>query len=462
VASQGIAPRIQTFFAPAIVLRFDGIYEAGLTARPLPQGTNMPDTDLQEVFLGRQPILDREQQLFAYELLFRSGRAETGNFASFADGNQATATVIINAFTEFSMADALGPYQGFIKVDHGLLFSDLINALPAHSVVLEILETVPQTPEMLARCEQLRAAGYALAVRERPESLDQSRPLLKSAEVIKVDISHVDPVRLGQLVQNLKPLGKTILAEKVETNEQMQLCRELGFDLFQGYFFARPTVIQGRRLQTSELSLLRLLGLLSQDADSDEIEAVFKQEPVLTYNLLRLTNSAGSGMSTKITSLRHAITLLGRRQLLRWLQLLLYTGASGSGDTINPLLQLAATRGRLMELLVDRTPEAKGSGRDLIDQAYMVGILSLMPVLVGGQMSDLLGQLPVARPVNEALGSHGGVLGELLNLVEALEDDDGQRTEAILGHLTGIDANYANSCLTKALTWANNLARESS
>ena len=379
------------------------------------------NNDPQEVFLGRQPILDRSQQLFAYELLFRSGRAENGNFASFVDGNQATATVITHAFTEFSMADALGPYQGFIKVDNGLLFSDLINALPPHSVVLEILESSAPTPEILARCEQLRRAGYILAARERPESLDQSRPLLKLAEVIKVDISHVEPERLKQLVANLKPLAKTILAEKVESNAQMQFCHALGFDLFQGYYFARPTVIHGKHLQTSEISLLKLLGLLSQDADSSEIEKIFKQEPVLTVNLLRLTNSAGSGMATRITSLRHAITLLGRRQLLRWLQLLLYS-ASGAAQTVNPLLQLAATRGRLMELLVDKTAEAAQGGRDLIDQAYMVGILSLMPALIGNSMPEILAQLPVVRPVHNALADRTGILGDLLSLVELLEE----------------------------------------
>ena len=423
------------------------------------------NNDPQEVFLGRQPILDRSQQLFAYELLFRSGRAENGNFASFVDGNQATATVITHAFTEFSMADALGPYQGFIKVDNGLLFSDLINALPPHSVVLEILESTAPTPEILERCEQLRRAGYILAARERPESLDQSRPLLKLAEVIKVDISHVEPERLKQLVANLKPLAKTILAEKVESNAQMQFCHALGFDLFQGYYFARPTVIHGKHLQTSEISLLKLLGLLSQDADSSEIEKIFKQEPVLTVNLLRLTNSAGSGMATRITSLRHAITLLGRRQLLRWLQLLLYS-ASGATQTVNPLLQLAATRGRLMELLVDKTAEAERGGRDLIDQAYMVGILSLMPALIGNSMPEILAQLPVVRPVHNALADRTGILGDLLSLVELLEEssdsaqDQGAKAEALLQRLPGIDAKHANTCLTRALTWANNLARE--
>ncbi len=422
----------------------------------------MPDNNLKDVFLGRQPILDRKQQLFAYELLFRSGSADTGNFASFIDGNQATATVIINAFTEFSVADALGPYQGFIKVDHGLLFSDLIHALPPHTVVLEILDTVMQTPEVVERCEQLRRAGYVLATRIRPESLDTGKPLLAVAEVIKVDISRVDPERLKQLAPALKPLKKTLLAEKVENDAQMHLCHELGFDLFQGYYFARPTVIQGKRLQSSEVALLRLLGLISQDADTAEIEKVFKQEPVLTLNLLRLTNSAAAGMPTKITSLRHAITLLGRRQLLRWLQLLLYSGATNTNNAVNPLLQLAATRGRLMELLVDRTPNVKESGRDLIDQAFMVGILSLMPTLIGSSMSEILAQLPLARPVLDALGERVGVLGDLLNLIESLENEDSEKAAAVLTRLPEIDASYANSSLTRALTWANNLARESS
>ena len=431
----------------------------------------MPDNDLLNVFLGRQPILDRQQQLFAYELLFRSGSAENANFANFVDGNQATATVISNAFTEFSMADALGPYQGFIKVDHGLLFSDLIYALPPHCVVLEILETVTPTPEMLARCGQLRRAGFILAVRERPQSPGHPHELLELAEVIKVDISRVDPERLKQRVDQLKPLGKTLLAEKVESSEQMQSCRALGFDLFQGYYFAHPTVIQGKRLPPSELALLRLLALLSQDADDAAIEAVFKQAPVLTVNLLRLINSAASGMTTEITSLRHAITLLGRRQLLRWLQLLLYSGLSGTRQAVNPLLQLAATRGRLMELLLERVSEASLGGREGTDQAYMVGILSLMPALFGSSMSDVLVQLPVTRPVHDALADHGGTLGDLLSLVKCLEDSSGKpppgapdqrQAKTLLRRLPGIDANYANSSLSAALSWANNLARESS
>jgi c-di-GMP-related signal transduction protein len=420
----------------------------------------MSDTDSQEVFLGRQPILDRQQQLFAYELLFRSTNAESGNFASFRDGTQATATVVANVFTEFSVADALGPYQGFIKVDDGFLFSDLIDALPPHAVVLELLESVVPTADVLARCAELNSRGFILAIREMPEAPGRQRPLLTLAEVIKIDISRFSPERLRLLVGELKPLGKTLLAEKVESSEQMQLCHELGFDLFQGYYFAHPTVISGKRLNTSELALLRLLSLLIQDADNAEVEKLFKQEPVLTVNLLRLTNSVGSGMTTRITSLRHAITVLGRQQLLRWLQLLLYTHASSAAPAANPLLQLAATRGRLMELLVEGMPAANGKDREYVDQAFMVGILSLMPTMLGAVMAEILAQLPVATRVQDALSERSGTLGELLSLIEALEGDDRARLDQALRHLPGISARLANSCLTQALAWANQLARD--
>jgi EAL and modified HD-GYP domain-containing signal transduction protein len=416
---------------------------------------------LQDVFLGRQPILARNQQLFAYELLFRS--AGGGNAAKFVDGNLATATVIVNAFSELSLADALGPYQAFIKVDQGLLFSDLLLALPPKTVVLEILDTVEQTPELIARAEQLRQAGYLLATRVRPESLDfAGKPLLRIVEFIKLDVSRAGPERISQIARALKPLRKTLIAEKVENNDQMQSCHDLGFDLFQGYYFAHPTVVEGKRMRSSEASLLRLLGLIGRDADTAEVEAVFKQEPVLTINLLRLANSSSSGLTTQVASLRHAIVLLGRRQLIRWLQLLLYSGASSSAPAVNPLLQLAATRGRLMELLVDHTPEAAQYGRDFVDQAFMVGILSLMPTVLCIEAEDLFAQLPLAKSVLTALNEHQGVLGDLLTLVEIMEEDGSlDKAAAALQNLPGLDASSTGNCLARALGWANNLAKQS-
>jgi EAL and modified HD-GYP domain-containing signal transduction protein len=421
----------------------------------------MTDIDPQEVFIGRQPILDRNQQTFAYDLLFRSNGPGGENAANFLDGTQASATVAANAFTEFSVADALGPYQGFIKVDRDFLFSDLINALPPQSVILEILETVEADAGVLQRCEELHAAGFILATRAATQQDPQRSTLLAQVEIIKVDISRISAVALSALINQLNPLGKELLAEKVESNEQMQRCHDLGFDYFQGYYFAHPTVITGKRLHSPQLALLRLLTLLIQDADTAEIEKHLKQEPVLTVNLLRLTNSASSGISTRITSLRHAISVLGRQQLMRWLQLLLYTSTSTATSTNNPLLQLAATRGRMMELLAEGLHTANKKEHDLVDQAFMTGILSLMPALLGNSIAEVLAQLPVADRVQLALTGHGGALGKLLALVEITEQDSPVPDEA-LSELPGIDAKFLNSCVTQALSWANNLNREQS
>jgi EAL and modified HD-GYP domain-containing signal transduction protein len=420
----------------------------------------MPETEIPQVFLGRQPILDREQQLLAYELLFRNGAIATGNRAEILDAQQATASVIANAFIEFSVSDALGPYRAFINVDHEFLFSDLIEVLPKEMVVLEILESVDPTPDVLERCEQLCKRGFALAVDDVIETSQAHLHLLKLAEIIKIDLLEIDPARLPALIAQLKPLGKKLLAEKVETSEQMTLCLNLGFDLFQGYFFARPTIIAGKKLNPSQLALIRLLGLLMEDAETSEVEKAFKLEPGLTVNMLRLTNSVGSGMSSKITSLRHAITVLGRRQLQRWVQLLIYTNPKGEAQTVNPLLQLAATRGRLMELLAERL---HFKNREFADHAFMVGIMSLMPALLGVPMDEILAQLPVAQRVKQAFNDYSGQHGELLRLVEATEQTSVLAIEEALEKLSGggvLNAQFISNCTAQALMWANNLGHE--
>lgn len=415
------------------------------------------ETDSQQVFLGRQPILGSDRQLVAYELLFRSGHIAGGNHAIVLDATQATATVIANAFTEFSVGDALGPYRGFINVDTDFLFSELIEVLPQQSVVLEILENIEPTPAVLARCQQLRDLGFTLAVDDVIQASDDYRPLLALAEIIKVDIKELDNAALSALVAQLKPLGKKLLAEKVETSEQMAFCKALGFELFQGYFFAKPTVIAGKKLNPAQLTLMRLLGLLMEDAETVELEKAFKLEPGLSVNLMRLTNSVGSGVSTQITSLRHAIAVLGRRQLQRWLQLLLYTNPKNNVQTINPLLQLAATRGRLMELLAEHV---QAKNREFADHAFMVGIMSLMPALLGVVMEEILAQLPIDPRVKQALTDFSGQLGELLQLVEATEQTDLHATEEALQRLPALGAKFVSSSIAQALAWANNLGCE--
>ena len=409
-----------------------------------------------QIYLGRQPILDREQQLYAYKLLFRDGRPATGNRADIDDPTQATATVIANAFAEVATHDALAHYRSFIRIDHELLFSEVVEALPPHLVALEIIDQIAPTADVVARCTALHERGLMLVVDGNDDPA--CRPLLALADVVKVDLARTPADRLPALLDTLRPLTAKLLAEKVESIEQFARCRELGFDLFQGYYFAKPTMIVGKKLNPSQLSLMRLLGLVLEDAETSAIENAFKLEPGLTVNMLRLTNSVSCGLPVKITSLRHAITILGRRQLQRWLQLLTFSTPRGAAQGINPLLQLAATRGRLMELLAER---ARGKTREFTEQAFMVGIISLLPALLGVTMDELLEQLPVVPRVKQALASHGGAHGELLHLVEATEQSDPQRLEDALHQHPDISADFLGHSLAQALSWANRLGQES-
>jgi EAL and modified HD-GYP domain-containing signal transduction protein len=411
--------------------------------------------DTEEIFIGRQPILDRKQQLFAYELLFRSGGQK--NEANVQDNLGATANVINHAFADLGVEQALGPYKGFINCDESLLLSDMLEILPTDKIVLEVLETVEVTPEIVERCTELKARGFTLALDDFVNYEDKWKPLLELIEIVKVDLMPLSQEQLAQVTSQLKRWPLTMLAEKVDSREQAEFCLRLGYNLFQGYYFAKPVIIAGKKLGHSQLSMMQLLGLVMQDAETMQLEGIFKHEPGLAVNLLRLTNSVATGVRTKVTSLRNAITVLGRRQLQRWLQLLLYTNPTGGGDVANPLLQLAATRGRFLELLAGKLSPGN---REFEDHAFMTGIMSLMPTLMGVPFEEVLKGIQLSSDVQEALEHHTGRLGTMLQLAEAMETADGETCHTLTDQISGADHVMVNACLTQALTWASNIGRE--
>jgi len=409
----------------------------------------------EEIFIGRQPILDRKHQLFAYELLFRSGGQK--NEAHVQDNLGATASVINHAFADLGAEQALGPYKGFINCDESLLLSDMIEILPAEKIVLEVLETVEVTPAIIERCTELKARGFTLALDDFVNYEDKFKPLLDLIEIIKVDLMPLNQEQLSTVTGQLKRWSLTMLAEKVDSREQAEFCEKLGYHLFQGYYFTKPVIIAGKKLGHSQLAMVRLLGLVMEDAETLQLEGVFKHEPGLAINLLRLTNSVSTGLRTRVTSLRHAITVLGRRQLQRWLQLLLYTNPTGGDQVANPLLQLAATRGRFLELLAGKL---KPGVREFEDHAFMTGIMSLMPTLMGVPLEEILKGIQLTADVQDALDNQGGVLGIMLKLAQALEASDGETCHDLTKQLPGADHLMVNACLTQALTWASNIGRE--
>jgi EAL and modified HD-GYP domain-containing signal transduction protein len=411
--------------------------------------------DTEEIFIGRQPILDRKQELFAYELLFRSGGQK--NEANVLDNLGATANVINRAFADLGIEQALGPYKGFINCDESLLLSDMLEILPTDKIVLEVLESVEVTPQIVERCTELKARGFTLALDDFVNYEDKWKPLLDLIAIVKVDLPPLSQEELAKVTSQLKRWPLTLLAEKVDSREQADFCHKLGYHLFQGYYFAKPVIIAGKKLGHSQLAMIRLLGLVMEDAETMQLEGVFKHEPGLAVNLLRLTNSVATGVRTKVTSLRHAITVLGRRQLQRWLQLLLYTNPTGGGNVANPLLQLAATRGRFLETLAAKL---KPGNREFEDHAFMTGIMSLMPTLLGVPFEELIKGIQLTTDVHEAIEQRSGLLGTMLQLAEALEASDGEACHTLTDQLPGANHMMVNTCLTQALTWASNIGRE--
>ncbi|MES2264212.1 MAG: EAL domain-containing protein [Pseudomonadota bacterium] len=365
-------------------------------------------------FLARQPILNRNQRLVAYELLFRDANVANANVG---DDAAATATVIAHA-SELGMAQVVGEQIAFVNVDAIGLMSDFIRFLPNDKVILEILETVRATPEVLERVRELKVAGFRFALDDVvAESVDQQKlqPLM---DVIKVDIHQMAPETLVALAKTLRHPQQKLLAEKVETIEEFQQCMDLGFEFFQGYYFARPVILSGKKISPSQMAILRLLDLLNMDADQREIESTVKHDPLITLNLLRLVNTPAVGARFRINSVAHALVVLGRRQLQRWLQILLYVKTGPHQEFDSPLLQLAATRGKAIELMMEHLHPGYRIGADI---GFTVGIMSLMDTLFSVRMEEVLDSVNVLDEVRGALLQREGDYGNMLSVVEHVE-----------------------------------------
>ncbi len=412
------------------------------------------EVQLREVFLGRQPILDSRQATLGYELLFRRGPQ---NRAEIESPKKATSDVVCKAYAELGLSSALATQLAFINVDEEFLLDDLVELLPSQQAVLEIESAQNFSPALLQRCRELVARGYAFSLHWSGEAGEGFATLPDMLSYVKIDVSAAMPATFKALSPRFRHNRARMIAARVETAEEMQQCAKLGFELFQGYYYARPVVIEGRELDPSTQGLIRIINLVGrEEADHAGIEASFKSEPALLVNLLRLTNSVGvgGGLSSRITSVRNAITVVGQRQLLRWLQLLLFHRPDTPLER-NPLLQLAALRGRLMELMAEKIHPAR---RDLLDLAFITGLMSLMPTALSLPMTDILAHISVAPDARRALSRHEGELGFLLELIERYDDNDMAGTVGLLQR-TGerLALNDLGGLLAEAIAWVHQL-----
>ena len=404
-----------------------------------------------EVYLGRLPILDNKQNLVAYELLFRS---DQHNVVSITDNSAASANVIIDTYGQLGIENVIGKRRGFIKVDDKLLLNDAICMLPKKHVVLEILRSVDINDEIIQRCSILKQKGYQLAlsnVTHLDARFDRIMPLIN---VVKINITALSQQDLLSLVKRLRRWPVLLLAEKVESQEIARNCIALNFQMLQGFYFAKPEIISGKRIDPSKLSLLKLLLLVVRDSEVGDIENELKYQPGLSYNLLRMVNSAANGLPSTINSIKRAIMILGRKQLQRWVQILLYAAKQRDGGTSDALMQTATVRGKLLEsiAIVDR-PHDKNHQ----DRAFMVGILSLLDTLLGIEMSELVGTLSIQKDMSEALLTRRGSLGYQLALIEAYEKGESEIVLSMLPELGFLSMEEFIRLELEATAWAHRI-----
>lgn len=365
-----------------------------------------------KITVARQPIFDKKLDTYAYELLYRGYRHQQLDINSCSSfGDQATGEVISHTFMEFGLERVIGKHIAFLNMTRNFLISDDLLPFSPDRVVLEILENIVVDDEIITAVENLVAQGYKIALDDFifNESL---WPLIKLAHIIKIDILALSEDQLREHVDLLKQEDVKLLAEKVETQEQYELCKQLGFEYFQGYFFSRPALIKDAPLPGNTLHILRIItDLQDPEISFEDIEQLISQDVSLSFKLLKLLNSASLGLSHKIDSIKEGLVILGLKTIKSWTTLLVLSNAELSTPE---LMTLAMTRAKMCELIATKFNCDENTG-------FMAGLFSNLDAIMLHPMSELLEALPLATPIKEALIEHTGDIGHLLRTVRLYE-----------------------------------------
>ncbi len=396
-----------------------------------------------QVFIARQPILDLKQNLYGYELLFRDSYQ---NFFTSNNPDQASASTVASAAFTFDWDALTDGRMVFVNATRSILLGDSIGVLPPDHTVIEVLETVEPDEQVLAACRRWKNAGFRMALDDFVYAR-QYEPLMELADVIKVDILATDDQYQRKLAQICGDRGITALAEKVENIEEFKKTQQMGYSLFQGYFFARPEILTHRDIPTSKLDQLELLRQLQNpELDLDKMERLLRRNVGLSYKLLRYINSAFFALPIEVRSVRHALTLLGELEVRKWASLVILAGLVENKP--EAILLQAIFRAKFLEGLAPLC-SMENRSQDL----FLMGLFSLLDAILDQPMQDVLESMPLSPDIKDALLTQQGKPGALLNLCYAYEQGKWEQFSS-LAHLLGLDEIYVPAVYEQALTWA--------
>lgn len=403
---------------------------------------------MEEAFIGRQAILDQQKKVYAYEILFRSGLKNA--FDPNLDGNVATQSVMVNAMLDFGMNKLVSDKRAFINFTEQNLLNRAPKLLPSENVVVEILETVQPTPEILQVVQELKEAGYKIALDDFV-LMPGYEPLIDMADIIKVDFRITTDPEERKNLREILPKHVRLLAEKIETEEEFQQALDFGYVLFQGYFFCKPAVLHQKRLTSNALSKMRLLREINrQNVDFSAITGVISSDTNLVHKLLTYINSAGVGLNNHVSNLKQATVLLGASGVRRWVTLV--SLQTFSEDKPPELFTLSLLRAKFCELLAG---EFKRPGLTP-DTGFLLGMFSLIDVLLSLPMDDVLKEVSLSDELSDALRGKDNDLRRLLDLVVAYEKGDWETVSTYCAR-ENLRPEHLQPTYDKVLEWYNAL-----
>ena len=368
---------------------------------------------MSDIFVARQAIFSRDGTVAGYELLYRSN--DVDNDAGDSTPSVMATTTMVRSFVDIGIEQVTGGAVAYINVTRDMLLDRFADLVDPFNVVLELVPDVVLDEQTLEAVRELHAAGYRIALDDyTPEN--PRADFLPHVQIVKVNVLGRTPDEIQAIVTALRAHEVELVAVRVETAELLEQCKAAGFDLFQGFYFSRPQIIGGKRMEPETATTIRLMNLLKAPNTTDaRIEEAFRSDPTLSYKLLKIVNSASVG-GRGVQSIQFAIRLMGRDALYRWMSLLLVTSLSGSNGIDMELAKGALTRARLCELIAEHSSSKFDPG-----PLFIVGLFSRLDALLRMPMEDVIGKVDLAPEMKAALIGRSGPLAPVITLVETYE-----------------------------------------
>ena len=374
---------------------------------------------MSSIYLARQPIVSIDETLYAYEILYLDSNKQT----NITDNRFASASVINSVLNTFGTHEFVGKHKAFIKVDEKFLMSDLIMGIPVEFFTLSLFDEIEINEKVIERIEQLHDKGFSIAINDTDltsENILKYKAVLDRVSYFKINIYADMGVEDKDLVVELQDYGVKIIATKIEDYYQYETSKDLDCDLFQGYWFAKPVILENKKFDPTQFNVLKLYNLLMQDTNIDEITSEFENNHALSLKLLQFINSGAFHFRKRISSIHHILTLVGRRPLAQWLMLMIYSKSVSKHDVASPLMLMVKNRTELMQnLLKALKPDVKSNA---LGEAYLVGVLSLMDAVFGVKLEEILENIHVSEIAKKALLHDEGTLGMLYKVVRDIEE----------------------------------------